>query len=550
MANKYYDDMMEQTNNLEKDYSLSLKSISTKGRKSIAGMAKENIFEFPVFISSNNNIEYATAVNELLGQLYASFIQSAISVNPIVDADMVVAGKQFAKFKADTNAYVEHVDMTYAIDSCHNKIENADFIVEFDRVALCNDVCQAVQEYCDYIPLSEFSHFFQEANMPDEDYVSSRKDPNGNITEDAPSEASRRKIDNEIDKLRAEIEQLGLTKKDIKYNDEYIKSQTDKIKAEVQKLNQDLDDPKYDDSYRKDMKLKLKAEANKAAKIARDYDEDRIMSKEKHNVDMKTKSAQMIDEPKTQKLNTMKPIMMVVNLRVKDKNSGVSEPIEYVVGVKTNIILVDADILPEVAQYPVKEMNKLSRKAKWRAGEINFLEFLFNIKGKKQTAIDAKDPKRKWYRRLYELAHVAGNDLSTNVIMGKGMLKDIRVNLNINRPANKATYGLSIDEKNANELFSGMRPNATIVITQNDVDNIKSKTDIDLLKPSNAKKFCKELFLISFVVVDYDAESLKLMIPDLHEDFEVHSIASINKQIAMLGTAGTTTNELFKLLSK
>jgi hypothetical protein len=36
--------------------------------------------------------------------------------------------------------------------------------------------------------------------------------------------------------------------------------------------------------------------------------------------------------------------------------------------------------------------------------------------------------------------------------------------------------------------------------------------------------------------------------PDLHSDYEVHSIASVNKQISLLDTSGTKTRDMFKLL--
>lgn len=89
-----------------------------------------------------------------------------------------------------------------------------------------------------------------------------------------------------------------------------------------------------------------------------------------------------------------------------------------------------------------------------------------------------------------------------------------------------------------------------MIITKADVDNIKQQTNIDLLKGSTATRFCQELFLMCLVVVDFDAESIKMLLPDLHNDFEIHSIASVNKQLAALDTTGTKAREAFKLLNK
>ena len=69
-----------------------------KGRRqgSIVKAAQGNVFEFPVFISSGIPVDYATATSSLLEQIYASYLQMAISINPVVDADSVKNNMQFA----------------------------------------------------------------------------------------------------------------------------------------------------------------------------------------------------------------------------------------------------------------------------------------------------------------------------------------------------------------------------------------------------------------------------------------------------------------------
>jgi hypothetical protein len=93
-----------------------------------------------------------------------------------------------------------------------------------------------------------------------------------------------------------------------------------------------------------------------------------------------------------------------------------------------------------------------------------------------------------------------------------------------------------------------MIPNASIIMSQQDVDNIKHQTEIDLLKASNAKKFCGELFLISLIIIDTDAQSIKILLPDMYNDYDVHSLASVEKQLATLDTSGTKTRDMFKML--
>ena len=98
--------------------------------------------------------------------------------------------------------------------------------------------------------------------------------------------------------------------------------------------------------------------------------------------------------------------------------------------------------------------------------------------------------------------------------------------------------------------FDGVMPNATLVVSMDDVNNIKHQTDIDLLKGSTAKKLCKEMFLIGIIVIDSDEETLKMMLPDIHADYEVHSLAALNRQLATLDTSGVSASDISKILGR
>jgi hypothetical protein len=247
----------------------------------------------------------------------------------------------------------------------------------------------------------------------------------------------------------------------------------------------------------------------------------------------KTSNIQYVDDTKCQKLNTMKPLLMKVTLNMLNKDDSL-QPIEYIIGVKCHTRMVPATILPEVAKYPLKEMDKISRKVKWRAGELKFLkDLVFRMKEKKQTAADARDPNRKWYRRLYELAHMQGDAPAAAVVQGKSLFKVFLK-----------------DKMGKGNLQNGMIPNAAIIMSQTDVDNIKAETKIDLLKPSAAKAFCGELFLMALVIIDTDRESIKILLPDMNNDYDVHSLAAVNRQLATLDTVGSKTRDVFKMLGR
>ena len=314
-----------------------------------------------------------------------------------------------------------------------------------------------------------------------------------------------------------------------------------KSKAEMTKTESELKKKQLRD-YEKDKDLERRSKEQQIEKSKQDIESSKHqmkmaeknakMTEQQVRNSSKTEGPKFTDETKIQKLNSLKPMLMSVDLRVIDDIGGLSTPVQYIVGVKTHSRMIDAEILPEVAEYPLKKMDEISRKAKWRAGELKFLkDIVFKIDEKKQTAADKKDPRRNWYRRLYDLAHMKGDAPAAKVAEGKSLFE---------------TYFK--DKIGKSKAITGVIPNASIVITQADVNNIKAQTKINLLKGSSARKFCKELFLLGFVIIDDDAESIKCMFPDLHNDFEVHSLASIKKQVSMLDTAGTKTKDMFKLL--
>lgn len=547
-------------------------------RGSIVKAAQGNVFEFPVFISNSIPLDYATATTSLLEQIYAAYLQMAVSINPVVDADSVKRGVQFADLKTNTNKYLEYTDTSYQHDACHNVIQEGDVQLEFNLLSIEDNDARLINEAVDYQPLSEFDHYFQEAvgddmrdHMPR--YPMPRLNANRNrieypITFDGYG--TLEDLRNHLNGVRpfdfngdgteqpAFAGYLGWINRNhiplapsiAAVNNAYpaggqeptpTPTRTQRINSGLQNglntynsvigtanntANAITNIATLPDKI-KQAKYKTKVEKDKVDHL----DEDRALSKTEKLSKMKTSDVKYIDDGKCQKLNTMKPLLMSVTLNMLNKDDSL-QPINYIIGVKTHSRVIPASILPEVAKYPLKEMDKLSRKVKWRAGELKFLkDLVFRINEKKQTAADSRDPNRKWYRRLYELAHMKGDAPSAAVVQGKSL------------------FGTFIrDKQGKGKMMHGMIPNASIIMSQADVDNIKRQTEIDLLKGSTAKEFCGELFLISLIVIDTDAESIKVMLPDMNNDYDVHSLASVTKQLATLDTAGTKTRDMFKML--
>lgn len=536
-----------------------------KSTKSVIGMASRNTFEFPVFCSKSVPLDYATATNQLLEQLYAAYVQMAISQNPIVDSKSLKHGGFLSNFQTNTTKYVEYTDMSYAHEACHNVIVTESYEFEFNMLNCSDADAQEILECMDYEPLSEFDHFFQEAGgirrtkREEDEYEINNNSRDGagqteksttidNVTTRVPGATTRR--DNAT-KAQLTKRQLEKTTSDLSDNDELgdsdygrdVINRRRKAQYDADKAEWDLDPddigrfgPNAKDANGNELsnsaqrethnrRRKTKAEADKAGYDAeikkRDlatYGRKEKDRQEEHKQKMMTRAPEVLKEEDMRKVNSMKPLLMKLQMRIKNANGNVADnPVEFIVGVHTHCRLIEPSSLPDMVKFPLKEMNAITRHVKWKAGELRFMrDLVFQIKEKKQTAIDSRDPNRKWYRRLYELAHEKGD-----------------ANVAYDLSGNKTT---------------GLIPNATILMTNGDVENIKASTKLDVLKPSLAKKLCSELFLMALVVIDQDAESIKLFIPDNYADWEVHSLASVEKQLAELSTAGSKTRDLFKML--
>lgn len=494
--------------------------------QSIASRAAKNIFEFPVFVSKSVPLNYATATCSLLEQMYASFLQMTISLAPIVDMEAINSGNPFSGLKtASINSFLECGDWEFSQEACYNRIQSENGTFEFSLVQYNDDTAQAILESVENMNIDHYTHFFSEAKSDDDkgkgkDKNKGNEPPTGSKS-DSPNA-------NKLDELGYRYEDI----KDANGNVVAQKRTTRRDRQEKRDQATFEDNVGYDPETgttrndRKEQREELASQMN-FQKTKNDFTRTRLESIKQAEM----QAPVMLRDQDVTKINTMKPLLMNAQMGYVEKNnSGEAigiQKMNYVVGVKTFVRLIDPKLMPEVVKFPDKN-NILLKRAKYRAGELKYWkDFKFDIKGKKQAAYDiGMTPEKKWYHRLYQMAHLRDDALAPMVAAG----------------------GLKGLTKRWNTAKTGMIPNCSIVITQEDVNYIKSETGKDLMKPGTAASLCREMFLISFVVIDIDQEAVKILIPDMHKDFEVQSLDAINKQLSVLNTSGVKTNEIFKHL--
>lgn len=656
-----------------------------KSKGSILKQIKDNMFEFPVFISDSVPLNYATAVVANLEQSYAQFTQQALSITTLRTND-VLSGNFLGGLKSDVNDYLEYQDNSILRDSVHCEYTMEDgSIIEFHRVDVSDDVAKIINEYYDYELLSEFNHFFNEASVDERVRSSANPNTNGdNKRVDSRGEQMHGKNlydedgnavilvntgngDDRITMLNSDAtgaaagfvrgiggdsnvmqfnyryanDNIEITKEfktnyskalndaidhyqtlyhntdDYKHASDYQKHDADRLfdlcrgyvtsnkrdPGEAHALIDDLaeknfkfdntthrsngidygigsgknkfsidDDPDlvssilgidkakvtiggHNTQYFDSMK-KLREHMSHGYKTG----EEERFSRDSHKMQLNRigeRNVEMLAEKDITKLNTGKPFFFNANIQVISDDAKSIEWVKTMISVKCFTRLVKGEVLPEVVEFPLKSQGKLMRKAQFRSGEINLFEYLFNIKSKKQGAADDLNDDRRWYKRLYNLAHMQNDALAAQQLRGEKMslLKSIQTfwsrALMNGKHTRDSVKGTDI-EALANMPISehGLIPNCSLVMSNSDVVNIKQKTGIDILKTSAAKKLCAEMFLLTITVVDTDAESIKTYYADLNQPWDVQSLASVNRTLASIDTAGAKAQEAMKLLNR
>ena len=483
--------------------------------QSIAARAAKNIFEFPVFVSKSVPLNYATATCSLLEQMYASFLQMTISLAPIVDMEAIHSGNPFSGLKtASINSFLECGDWEFSQEACYNRIQSENGTFEFSLVQYNDDTAHAILESVENMNIDHYTHFFTEAKT-DGKGKDKNKDKGG-------KPASGSNSSNGLKDAKA-LDDLGYRNEDtVVDKDGNVLAQRRTTRKDRQERR---DQAEFEDNLGYDSDTGTTRKDRQEDRD--DYTRTRIDTLNQGEM----QAPVMLRDQDVTKINTMKPLLMNAQMGYVEKNQAgeaiAINKMNYVVGVKTFVRLIDPKMMPEVVKFPDKN-NVLLKRAKYRAGELKYWrDFKFDIKGKKQAAYDiGMTPEKKWYHRLYQMAHLRDDALAPMVAAG----------------------GLKGLSKKWNTARTGMIPNCSIVITQEDVNYIKSETGKDLMKPGTAASLCREMFLISFVVIDIDQEAVKILIPDMHKDFEVQSLDAINKQLSVLNTSGVKTNEIFKHL--
>lgn len=168
------------------------------------------------------------------------------------------------------------------------------------------------------------------------------------------------------------------------------------------------------------------------------------------------------------KANELVPTSMHVRTILLDHDGSPRGNLDFIAGVKATMHPVNSSEMVENVTRVLKSGGKLFKTIRWTTGEISFAkDYILNLTEIKDDALRQapSSGNARWFSALKHRRKLSG---LKKLIGAQG----------------------------------GMLPNASIVLSMEEAEYIKSNMGFDLMNPNVVYKIMKEYFLISFVVVD------------------------------------------------
>jgi hypothetical protein len=227
---------------------------------------------------------------------------------------------------------------------------------------------------------------------------------------------------------------------------------------------------------------------------------DKDKPKDDHSEGVKSSEAK-IDKVEITKANELTPTSVSSDISYIKDGVKFDKTINF--GVKCVAHLLNSKDIEQYLPNSVITKTPIMRAIQWTTGEIKFFkDFLLNVDEIKDLANKNNSRDTFWWRKLQELSRVSKM-----------------------HPFLKS-FALKLNGKNSGKVKAPI-PITTMVITKENVDNIKFKHGIDLLnKPAFAYKIMRNFFLMTFIVVDESIETV-YMYNEETKNFSTYSFKAL-----------------------
>ena len=192
------------------------------------------------------------------------------------------------------------------------------------------------------------------------------------------------------------------------------------------------------------------------------------------------------------KSNEMMPTMLQVRM-FRDMGNGKGEYIDFIVGVKATIHPISSEDMINHLVNVFQDRGSLFKFITWTTGEISFFkDLVLNIPSIKEEIKGIRSGKSsKWWSALK--------------------------NLKAKRRLNKLT------------LREPILPNASLIISQDEVEYIKANYGFDIMNEEEAAGLIKKLNILAFYVVDSASEVVYSFV-DGNDDYSVNTFRALERE--------------------
>lgn len=211
--------------------------------------------------------------------------------------------------------------------------------------------------------------------------------------------------------------------------------------------------------------------------------------------------------------NEVIPYGIEVRLVAVNDRKQFVQYIDVVIGIKTVLHLVNTEDMTENIARALQNKSFLLRAFKWTTGEISLVkDLIFNLNDVKQDALARANGRVPYFGALKRL-------------------RDRRFGIrNLTVP-------------------TALIPNATIVITNYELENLRNKYAVDLADTRTAKKLLDALFLIGLIILDEGNNSMTVLF-DGSSSFETYSIESLERENELAATKNTLSKEIGRMIAR
>lgn len=505
--------------------------------RSIIARARNSVCQFPIYVPQTIRVNEAHIIAALFERVYATFVQAVLAQNPIMteeEANNLVFLKKFhtnIKEAADVfvNKYYEPIDeidrmMCESIFYEQQLTENCR--VRFSVVPTTDDYL--IKENARLInePLAGLSYLKEAPTMQTDSTETSRYTGSilseaelremaidrANLTSEEKYLIDKREQDiiNEV-RARYDDSQQDLMRTAIRVRLDAKRRAEIKVTDELASLKKDIKSG-TDERYRG--KIVYSGGQYRRTNVEKTTQIKKSGMKEGEYI--KTIDApRLLKDSDIKKENGILPYTIEATFMIKT-DSGINREVRYIIGIKSVMHLFRTQDLAEDLRELIMGKVKGLQKVRYKTGEIKFKDYFLNLKGLKSDASKHINYNKRWINTLKRLADY--RDMN-----GSMMKKEIGALTGGEPPI----------------------PNGTLVLSQPDVITLANETGIDLSIISNAKRLAKSLFLIAIVIVDSSAGTMRILFPDMDNEWDVQSLASIDAALAK-----TDNSQLMKELNR